>query len=355
MSCPLWTKHFALWLAASTTMAGVAGAQVSAPKTSPQSIVLPLELVSGPPATLAVLSPDGRIVAGVKLVLSNGEVVTTDESGRAHFLVPPDTGILIARILGTEMRAAARALHRPTTEELEIALAPATIALKEAFAVTGSGFQGDADRNQVELDGKSAFVLAASPTELVILASAKTVPGSVRLAVKAGESEVSAQTALVDVSPDTKGDGVRPGKKGKLVLRITGTTQSVGLDVQNLSPDIVVFRHGDREHVRTRGGTDNSATVEVKGLRAGDFSYAATLEPEAESEDVQATRDFLQAADKLANGDEKRHIENILKKLRSEHIDIRAARKEFAKITAANSSSDLQALIRAAGEALNGQ
>lgn len=336
-------------------MAGVAGAQISAPQTSPQSIVLPLELVSGQPATLAVLSADGRIVAGVKLVLSNGEVVSTDESGRAHFLGPPDAGVLIARIPETEIRVAADVLPRASAEKLRIAAVPAMVALKERFTITGDGFQGDADRNQVELNGKSAFVLAASPTELVILASSKTVPGSVRLAVKKGASEVSAQTALVDVSPDTIRDIVRPGKKGKLVLHITGTTQSVGLDVRNLSPEIIAFKHGQSPHLRTRGGTDNSATIDVKGLRAGEFSYAATLEPEAESANIQAARDFLQAADKLANGDEKRHIGNILAKVRSGHVDIRGARKEFAKITAANSSSDLRALIRAAGEALNGQ
>lgn len=355
MSCPLWTKYFALWLAASTTMMGVAGAQVSSPKASPQSIVLPLELVSGQPATLAVLSADGRIVAGINLVLSNGEVVSTDESGRAHFLGPPDAGVLIARIPGTEIRAAADVLRRPTAEKLELATAPAMVALKDRFTITGNGFQGDADRNQVELGGKSAFVLAASPTELVILASSKTVSGSVRLTVKTGKSEVSAQTALADVVVYPPYDGVRPGKKAELVLHVSGTRQSVELDVRNMSPEIVGFKHGDQQHVRTRGGTNNSAMIEVKGLRAGDFSYAATLEPEAESANVQATRDFLQAADKLANGDEKRHIGNILVKVRSGHVDIRGARKEFAKITAANSSSDLQALIRAAGEALNGR
>ena len=222
MSHAIWAKHLMLWLAAATAMTGVAGVQVSVPKTSSQSIVLPLELVSGRPATLAVLSADGRIVAGVKLVLSNGEVVTTDESGRAHFLGPPDAGVLIARILGTEMRAAADVVH-PTAEKLEIPTAPAMVARRERFTIAGNGFQGDADRNQVELDGNSAFVLAASPTELVILASSKTVPGSVRLAVKAGESEVSAQTALVDVSPMTHG-------------RQTLTFNNVELVVACLSP-----------------------------------------------------------------------------------------------------------------------
>lgn len=347
--CAAW-----LLLTAAISTSAMPGAQAPV-QALPEQIVLPLELVSGQPATLAVLSADGRIVAGVKLVLSNGQLVATDESGRAHFLAPPDAGILIARIPGTEIRAAADVVHRPAAKKLEIAMVPAMVALKERFIVTGDGFQGDADRNQVELDGKPAFVLAASPSELVILASSKTAPGNVQLAVKSGASEVSAETALVDVLPDTIRDTVSPGKKGKLVLRVSGTTQPVKLNVRNLSPEIVGFKHGVSEHLRTRGGSGNSATLEVKGLRAGEFSYVVTLEPKLGVANVEATRDFLQAADKLANGDEKRHIAKILTKLRSRHTDIGGARKEFAKIATANSASDLQALIRAAGEALNGE
>jgi len=344
----------ALLLIAALPIVAAPGAQAPM-QSSPEQIVLPPELMAAEPATLAVLSLDGRVEAGVKLVLSNGEVVTTDESGRAHFLGPPDAGILIARIPGTELRAAADVLHRAGAEKLEIATVPAMVALKDRFTIIGDGFQGDADRNQVELDGQPAFVLAASPIELVILASSKTAPGSVRLAVKTGANEVSAQTTLVDVLPDTTHDIVRPGKKGKLVLHVSGTAQPVNLDVRNMTPGILRFKHGEREHVRTRGGADNSAMIEVKGLRAGDFSYVVTLEPKLGVADVEAARDFLQAADKLAKGDVKRHIEKILTKLRSGHTDIRGARKEFAKIATANSASDLQALIQAAGKALNGE
>lgn len=355
MSHAIWAKHLVLWLVAATAMTGAARAQVSSPKTSPQLIVLPLELVSGQPATLAVLSADGRIAAGVKLVLSNGEVVTTDESGRAHFLGPPDAGVLIARILGTEIRAAADVTQQQGAGKLEIARAPAMVAREDRFTVGGNGFSGDADRNRVELDGKPAFVLTASPTELVILAPSKSTPGSARLAVKAGASEVSAEITFVDVVLDPPYDGVRPGRKGKLVLHVSGTTQPVELDVQNMSPGIVGFKHGDREHVRTRGGADNSAKIEVKGLRVGEFSYAVTFQAQLGAPNVQAARDFLQAADKLAAADTRHRIENILKKLRRQNPDVAGSRKEFAKIAMANSASDLQALIRAAGEALNGE
>ena len=355
MSHAIWAKHLVLWLAAATAMTGAARAQVSSPKASPQSIVLPLELVSGQAATLAVLSAEGRIAAGVKLVLSNGEVVTTDESGRAHFLGPPDAGVLIARILGTEIRAAADVTQQEGAEKLEIVRAPAIVAREDRFTVGGNGFSGDADRNRVELDGKSAFVLAASPKELVIVPPLKTALGSAPFTVKVGASEAVGEITIVDVLPDTIRDGVRPGKKTKLVLHVSGTTQPVELDVQNMSPGIVGFRHGDREQLRTHGGADNSAKIEVKGLHAGEFSYAVTLQAPPGAPNVEAARDFLQAAEKLAAGDTRRRIENVLKKLRRQNPDIGGSRKEFAKISAANSASDLQALIRAAGEALNGE
>ena len=316
--------------------------------------MLPLEMVAGGPATLAVLSRDGRVVAGVKLVLSDGEGVTTDESGRAHFLGLPDAGILIARIPGTEIRAAAAVMRQTGAEKLEIARAPAIVASKDRFTIDGNGFYGDADRNRVELNGKPALVLAASPKELVILAAPETAPGSVQLDVKTGASDVSAEISLVDVLPDTIRDDVKPGKKGKLVLHVSGTTQPVNLYIQNMSPELVEFKHGDREHVRTRGGADNSATVEVKGRRAGQFSYVVTLEAQPAAANVKAARDFLQAADRLAVGGEKHRITNVLKNLPRRNPDIRGARNEFAKISVGSATGDLQALIRAAAEALNG-
>ncbi|HLJ40578.1 MAG TPA: hypothetical protein VKT50_03725 [Candidatus Acidoferrales bacterium] len=355
MSGAIWTKSLVLWLAASTAMIGATGAQVPAPKTVPQSIVLPLELVSGRPATLAVLSADGRIAAGVKLVLSNGEVVTTDESGRAHFLGPPDAGVLIARILGTEIRAAADVRPKEDAMKLEIAKVPAVAAIKGQLGIIGHGFQGDADRNRIDLGGQSAFVLAASPKELVILASSPTSPGHAVLSVKVGTLEASTDISLVDVVPDPIQDRVSAGKSGKFVVHIRGTTQPVDLEVQNASPEIAELKHGDHEHLRTSGGANNSATFAIKGTHAGEFSYVVRLEHELGLANVQASEDFLQAAEKLAEGDEKRHIGSALSKLRSRNADVRGARKEFAKIAASNSSSDLQALIRAAGEALNGE
>src|SRR5487761_210719 len=345
--CSVW-----FLLIAGLRIVAIRGTQLPV-QTSPDEIVLPLEMVAGGPATLAVLSRDGRVVAGVKLVLSDGEGVTTDESGRAHFLGLPDAGILIARIPGTEIRAAAAVMRQTGAEKLEIARAPAIVASKDRFTIDGNGFYGDADRNRVELNGKPALVLAASPKELVILASSKTAPGSTPLTVKTGVSHVSTEITIVNLLRDTIRRSLRPGKIGQLVLHVSGTTQPVKLDVQNVNPEIVGFQHGNREHVRTRGGADNSATIEVNGRRAGQFSYVVTLEAQPAAANVKAARDFLQAADRLAVGGEKHRITNVLKNLPRRNPDIRGARNEFAKISVGSATGDLQALIRAAAEALN--
>ncbi len=355
MAPTLWPRTV-LIAAILATSALHARAQLSAQAISPQStIVLPLELAAGQRATLAVLSPAGRIVPGIKLVLSDGEVVTTDESGRAHFLAPRDVGIVIARIPGTETRAAADVVVRTDAKDVKVRRVPAVASLKDRFTIDGNGFQGDADRNYIDLAGKPAFVLAASPKELVILASPQIAPGKVRIVVKTGTQEASAELALVDVAPDALHSGVRPGKTVKFVLHVRGTGQPVDLDVQNMSPEIARFKHGGREHLRTRGEADNSAEIEVKGMRPGEFSYAVRFRPSPQTGNEDAARDFLQAAHKLANADERKRIDKVLAKLGPRKTDIAQARKEFAKIPAANSDGDFQAMIRAAGEALNGQ
>ncbi|HEV2617313.1 MAG TPA: IPT/TIG domain-containing protein [Candidatus Acidoferrales bacterium] len=355
MASTLWPRNVLIAAIFATSGLNIR-AQLSMPAVSPQStIVLPLELAAGQPATLTVLSPAGRIVPGIKLVLSDGEVAATDESGRAHFLAPREAGILIARIPGTETRAAADVVVRTNAADVEIRGVPAVISLKDRFTINGTGFQGDADRNHIELGGKPAFVLAASPTELVILASPQIAPGKVKIVVRTGTREASTELAIVEVASDALHSAVKPGKTVKLVLHVRGTEQPVDLDVQNMSPGIARFKHGEREHLRTSGGADNSVGIEVKGMRPGEFSYAVSFRPSPGMANADAARDFLQAARRLAKGDERKRIDKVLAKLGPRKTDIAEARKEFAKIPAANSDSDFQAMIRAACEALNGQ
>ena len=97
------------------------------------------------------------------------------------------------------------------------------------------------------------------------------------------------------------------------------------------------------------------SAIEVKGMRPGEFSYAVSFSPPPGRGNEGAARDFLQAAQRLAKADERKRIDKVLAKLGPRKTDITGARKEFGKIRAANSDGDFQAMIRAAGEALNGQ
>src|SRR5580704_10617694 len=87
--------------------------QDTSSKTWAVTIVLPPKLVAGRPATLAVLGVDGRLAEGIVVDLgshSGTDVrVKTDKTGRAVFLAPTDTSVLIVKASG----AAAAALIDP--------------------------------------------------------------------------------------------------------------------------------------------------------------------------------------------------------------------------------------------------
>src|SRR5690242_2156653 len=116
---------------------------VPAQSVSEDRIILPIELVEGEPATLSVLMPSGHVQANVTVVLSSGEVLTTDESGRAHFLAPAELGILFAQILDTEVRSATEVQRREGDEGLRIQTAPQLTSLDGPMRIRSSGFDGD--------------------------------------------------------------------------------------------------------------------------------------------------------------------------------------------------------------------
>jgi hypothetical protein len=336
-------------------IAPVSRGQSSAPPS--QKIILPMELVAGQPATLAVLDSDGHVAAGVRLVFSSGEVVTTDESGRAHFLAPPDAGVMFARIVGGEIREAADTLPRDADAPagLQITPAPKPASLQNRIVIRGSGFQGDADRNRVSLSGRSVLVLASSPVELILAPLANFAPGRAALTIGQGAGQTSAELTLVQIISSNSGDQqVRRGKKIKVLLRVQGTSEPVQLEVRNLTPWIVQFPHGDEMSVRTSGGSENSAAVEMRGKSAGAFSFSVSLENNLLNANMPVARDFLEAALKIAPADAASRIQHILENLRDGNADGAAARKELRKISESAGSRDFQALLRATRRALYG-
>jgi len=82
---------------AATFLCGIAVARVPALRAQAQpnpyttwtvTIVLTPRLMAGHPATLAVFGVDRKLAAGVTVTLGNGQMLTTDRTGRAVFTVP---------------------------------------------------------------------------------------------------------------------------------------------------------------------------------------------------------------------------------------------------------------------------
>ena len=331
-----------------------AGTLVAAPPV-PARIVLPIELIAGEPATLAVLTSDGHIAPAAKIVLSDGQVLTTDESGRAHFLVPLQTGPLFARIIGSEIREVADVLPRQSsTGDLQSVQTPA-IASLSCLAITGSGFDGDADRNNVEINGQRSLVLASSPAQLILMSPPNITPGPASLSIKEGSSEVAASLTFVSVTPVNPSDmRIRRGKETTIILLVRGTAQPVNLEIHNLTPQVAQFGHRDDLLVRSAGGIENSAVIRIKGLAAGQFSYSVSIKGTSIGAGWQVARDFLQAARKMASPADARTIESILEKLQQEHVEVNRLQRELRSIAASSELSDFETLLDAAERSLGG-
>ncbi|MFZ0333915.1 MAG: hypothetical protein WAN10_07185 [Candidatus Acidiferrales bacterium] len=347
---------FSLVVFAATTP-GQNGSTRSVAQPAEQTIVLPLELVAGRPATLAVLAGDGHVAPNVKVVLSSGEVVTTDESGRAHFLVPPEAGLMFARIPGTEARQVADLLPKGSGAEiLQSARIPPVVSLGNCFAIGGEVFEGDADRNRIEIGGRNILVLASSPVQLIVMPPANAPPGPAPLVMLEGAMEIKTKITLVDVVPANPSDAqIRRGKKTTITLRAQGTTEALDLEIRNMSPQVARFLHGIEERVRTSGGADNVAVIQLKGMSAGPFSYAVSLENTSVVANVPVARDFLEAARKIAQPGSANRVGFILKNLRGTNVDVAKIRNGLEEIANQDGSEDFQTLIRAALRALDGE
>lgn len=318
------------------------------------SIILPLELIAGHPATIAVLTADGHVAPGTKVVLSSGEVVTTDESGRAHFLAPPDTGVMFARIPGTEVREAADVLPQASSDgSLQVTQIPKMVSLENHFAISGHGFRGDADRNRIAMDGKAIFVLASSPVQLIVMPAANLPPGQASLTITEGVAETVTDVTLVDiVSLSSSNPRIHRRRKTEIVLLARGTEKPLDLKILNLNPQTVELAQGGEAYVRTTGGPDNSAVLQLKGETAGSFSFAISLESVLDQANAPVARDFLEAAQKAAGPDIANRIGKVLRRFHGKNIDLTEIRSDLRQMPASG-STDFQALIRASLRALD--
>jgi hypothetical protein len=287
--------------------------------------VLPPQLETEKPATLAVLDSEGRLMPGVAVTLSNGKRITTDSTGRARFVVTSDPGPFSAEVDGTEVRASADvlAMQEIPAEGMLVTTYPHVSAMQDHIAIRGAGFRGDADVNKVTLQGQPALVLASSTVSLVMVAGPNSVPGPADFTVEAGGHK-RGPLPLTLVSLETEGPvGKLPrGKKAQLVVHIRGTEQKLALALRNLSPGSVELVGGNAQRVVSSGGPQNKAVVVIRGLNEGDFSVSVRVVPTvAGAPDLALVRRELLAARGLATGDWIARVDEAIKKLNETQND----------------------------------
>jgi hypothetical protein len=247
-------------------------------------------VISGAPATLAVLDAAGRTLPNVVVELSSGQKVTTDVTGRALFTTPREAGGLLAQVPGRNgiKSSTVVSLPDPTPQAssenpfatLRMFSYPHFLQTHDRFTIEGAGFRGEADANRVFLAGQLCLVLASSPVSLVVLPGLRMPIGTAELRLSVGGLSAGPDPVVM-VLLDFSGPAGTPkvGAEGKLTVHLRGATERLVVEVGNASPEIIQLMRGNVQRVTTTGGERNVAEIEMKFLAPGDYAVTARLVP----------------------------------------------------------------------------
>jgi hypothetical protein len=333
-------------------LVGVAPVKIAPPQSTSSttwavSIVLPSRVVSGQPATLAVLGVDGRLAPGIIVAIGDDQRVKTDKTGRALFNVAQGASVVIATAAGNSAAALVDPALPVAKEEGPIVAR--VVSQLDQFPICGSGFSGDADANHVTLNGDRAFVLAASPECVAVLASPRVIPGAAKISIEAPGVQWSAATTLVSLHFDPPLPPLVPDKTSKLALHVQGSDQALRVLVENKTPGVLRFLRGDRQELLTSGGAQNAADLAVQAITAGDFSFHARI---LASPDVDAARRYLTAAEALAPKDLRHVVRGLADRLTHHPRDTQKASRQIEDIMSITMAGDFRTLLAAAASAL---
>jgi hypothetical protein len=245
-------------------------------------LLLPRKIVSGERATLAVLDVNGRLTPGVTVSFSNGDRLTTDVTGRALFVAPLNPGVIFGSIAGRPDRVATAILTpaEAVSASIEISTVPKVASVSDRFEISGSGFCGDADLNQVTVGGQPALILASSPASLVVLPPMGMKPGAAPVEVSCANKVAPAFfTMFVALELEADSSPLKPGEHRFLSVRMRGTTSKISLEARNLAPDIAELTGGAVVKQSSSGSANNTAQFEVVGHKRGSFMISIRLVP----------------------------------------------------------------------------
>src|ERR1700735_52355 len=324
-----------------------ARAQSNSSTTWAVSIVLPPKLVAGKIATLAVLGVDGRLAEGITVVLGDTLRVKTDKTGRANFTTPSGVKVIIANGSGNSAAALVDAAE-PSVEKKALIVSP-VVSLVDQFSVCGGHFLEQVDANRVTLNDERAFVLAASPECLVVLATPRALPGPAKIAIENSSGRWETSTTLVSLHFDPPIPALVPEKKSKLSLHVQGSDQPLHVLVENRTPGVIRFLRGDTQNLLTTGGEENSGEVSILAVSAGDYSFHARILPAPAP--VSALR-YLLAAEPLAPKEWKSRINNYAREIERHPGDAAKIARELQVVASGTIAGDFKTLLEAARSAL---
>jgi len=369
----MWVRHkvpgrclaFILLLGVCAALAAAQQPPKSHASPAPRLIILPPKVVAGAQATLAVLDSQGRLLPDITVELSGGQKVTTDMTGRAMFNAPDQPGTLVAKASGQGVTASATVVATEDSAPhgipeglpgaVTVVSYPHTMAIHDRFALEGAGFRGAADSNRVYLNGDPCLVVASSPVSLVALPSPRVPIGDVTLhvtvgGIDAGQFPVSA--VLLEFSGPE--EAVNAGSSGKLILHAHGTTEPLLLEVRNGSPGMIQLSKGNVQRLKTSGGDENIAPVEVKFVTGGNYSVSARLlSADASLPDLESARRRLTEARKIASGDWSVRINQVLLKIDQAPQDLPLIRAELRSMLDDKPAAALASLLDSAWRELN--
>jgi hypothetical protein len=271
-------------LSAAIAISFAALAQQPPPASAARILLLPRNIVSGERATLAVLDVNGRLTPGVTVNFSNGDRLTTDATGRAMFVAPLDPGGIYASIAQRPGRARTTVLTpaESATSTLELSSAPRFASSSDRFELSGRGFCGDADLNQVRVEGQPALVLASSPLSLLVLPPPDLEPGHATVDVTcAKRSSSSFSITFVSLSLEADSSPLAPAEQRTLTVHVRGTASKVGLEARNLAPEVADLAGGNPSRISSTGGADNLGRFLLVGRQRGTFLISMRLLPAA--------------------------------------------------------------------------
>lgn len=251
-----------------------------APPSVGRTLLVPHTIVSGERATLAVLDSRGRLAPGVNIIFSNGDHLTTDVTGRALFVAPLNAGVILASIEGSSARVPVVIIppSEAVADTTSLDSAPQFVSLADRFDITGRGFCGVADANQIAVSGANAFVLASSPMSLIIWPPPDLPPGRASVTISCAKlTSSSFDVDFVSLELDADSSPLKPGVHRALRVLVRGTSEKVELQVRNLAPAVAEIVGGNNRKVSTSGGTQNVAELEIIGRAVGNFQISIRL------------------------------------------------------------------------------